>query len=121
MAITTACSIPLAWFRKSYIPIYLDRNDVTIARHDFRSLAGILLLGSKFEESACIKVSSHHIGQDVIICSYRGVEEVHGVAVEEEERDDDGGGHDGAPEHVLRSRSLHSLGNEFHLVQSELN
>ena len=59
--------------------------------------------------------------QDVIICSYRGVEEVHGVAVEEEERDDDGGGHDGAPEHVLRSRSLHSLGKEFHLVQSKSN
>ena len=66
-----------------------------------------MLLGSKFEESACIKVSPHHIGQDVIICSYRGVEEVHGVAVEEEERDDDGGGHDGAPEDVLRRRSLH--------------
>ena len=48
---------------------------------------------------------TYQVGQ----CSYRGVEEVHGVAVEEEERDDDGGGHDGAPEHVLRSRSLRSL------------
>ena len=37
---------------------------------------------------------------------YRGIEEVHGVAVEEEQRDDDGGGDDGAPEDVLGSRSL---------------
>ena len=42
----------------------------------------------------------------IITLPYRGIEEVHGVAVEEEQRDDDGGGHDGAPEHVLGSRSL---------------
>ena len=50
---------------------------------------------------------------------YRGIEEVHGVAVEEEQRDDDGWGHDGAPEEVLRCRSLHSPGKEFHLMQSK--
>ena len=38
--------------------------------------------------------------------SYRGIEEVHGVAVKEEQRDDDGRGHDEAPEDVLGSRSL---------------
>ena len=42
----------------------------------------------------------------ILTLPYRGIEEVHGVAVEEEQRDDDGGGHDGAPEHVLRRRSL---------------